>query len=360
MRAELEGWYPKTAEQVSAIWGKALFVPDANILLHCIRHPKAVREELLRLFNALKPSLWIPYQVALEFHRNRLDVERSGLDAYDLVSRECEKAIRQVRDQLRQLRAHPTIDIERELAALDMYFEDFKRRIEGAYTEHPSGDIGAVVDRLTSVFTDRVGGRWPLEDLAKLKKEGEARYAGGVPPGYLDATKNGDAYQKYGDLIIWKDMIAKAKTDQRPIIFISDDVKKDWWWIHKGKKIGPRPELVEEFKRESGQDFHIYEFSNFIRVAASYHPEFERELQTVEKSIRQDNVAKELQSQGDADHEKNKKIVELEHERDDLIALLSGNYENLASEASSVDRLSIKRRIKEIDEIMKGKQEDLD
>ena len=285
MREALEGWYPKSSEHVAEIWKNAIFIPDANVLLHCVRHPAAVREELLRLLGALQPSLWIPYQVALEFHRNRLDVERAGVDAYDRVIRDCEKAIRQAQDQLRQLRAHPTIDIERELSALDMYVADFKGRVEDARNSHPTEEIDAVVDRLTTLFEGRVGERWPETELVKIKKEGEARYAAKRPPGYLDAKKDGDEYRKFGDLIIWRGMITKAKSEGRPVIFVTDDVKEDWWWIHKGKKIGPRPELVEEFKRECEQEFHIYEFGNFFRVAADHHPEIRKDLDAVRAEL---------------------------------------------------------------------------
>lgn len=207
MRKLLEGWYPKTAEELAKIWDKALFVPDANILLHCVRHPKAVREELLRLFGILRPSIWVPYQVALEFHRNRLDVERSGVDAYDQIVRDYEKAIRQARDQLRQLRAHPTIDIELEVSALDAHLTNFKSRIESARNAHPDAEIGTVVDRLTELLEDRIGERWPELEVGKIKKEGETRYAAKVPPGYLDAKKDGDEYRKYGDLIVPSRMI---------------------------------------------------------------------------------------------------------------------------------------------------------
>lgn len=75
MRETFTGWYPKRPEAIAKLWDVAIFVPDANVLLHCLRHPATVRDELLRLFEALGEALWIPYQVGLEFHRNRLDVE---------------------------------------------------------------------------------------------------------------------------------------------------------------------------------------------------------------------------------------------------------------------------------------------
>ena len=350
MRTEFDGWYAKDPQRIASIWKSAIFVPDANILLHCVRHPKQVRDELLRLFEVLGDSLWIPYQVGLEFHRNRLDVERSALDAYDEIVRDCQKSMDQARDRLRQLRAHPTINIERELVALDMHMSDFRQRIEVSRKEHPIDDLPAVFDRLNTLLDGKVGTKWAAEDLAKLKKDGEARYGKQVPPGYLDAKKDGDDYRKYGDLIIWRDMMAKSKEDKRPVIFITDDVKEDWWWIHKGRKIGPRPELIEEFAAETSQDFHMYEFSNFIRTAATHHPEFEDDLEVVEKSLMQDTEARKRRSLLEDETTASEEIESLEDEREEIISTLSGAL-NAKSRARAHDDLEhLRTRKREIDE----------
>lgn len=349
MRTKLKGWYPKSAEEIADIWKTALFVPDANILLHTIRHPKEVREELFRLFAALGDSLWVPYQVALEFHRNRLDVIRSGHDAYEHILKGSGKYVAQMRDQLRQLRAHPTIDIERELAALTMYAGDFNRRIEEARKEHPETALDLAVERLSQLLEDRVGGAWSEEQLVSIKKEGDVRYARKQPPGFEDAKKDGDAYRRYGDLIIWKDMIAKANEAQRPVIFITDDVKQDWWWIHSGRKIGPRPELIEEFEGETNQRFHIYEFKNFVRVAAAHHPEFQQNLATVERSLKQDSEARRNRSQAKREQE----LRDLEDEREAAIAALSGAVDGTTSpKVAELDKPTLRARIREIDEIL--------
>jgi hypothetical protein len=62
-------------------------------------------------------------------------------------------------------------------------------------------------------------------------------------------------------------MIEKARSDKKPIIFVTDDGKSDWWYIHHGKKVGPHPELVEEFLTVTGQQFHIYELPQFLRYS---------------------------------------------------------------------------------------------
>lgn len=345
MRDKYSGWFPKAPAEIAELWERAIFVPDANVLLHCLRHPASVREELLRLIALLKESLWIPYQIGLEFHRNRLEVELAAQDAYDTLIGDLDAVFEKARDRLRQLRAHPTISVERELSALEMFLQDFRTRMESAREQHPSRDIEKAVQRLTELLNDRVGEKWKPDQLAAIKKEGEERYAKKIPPGYKDTKKDSTDLGKYGDLIIWKDMIAKASADRRPVIFITDDVKEDWWWINRGRKIGPRPELVEELRAEAGQEFHIYEFGQFLRFAAERFPAMQESVAKVQESVLADEQAR-LRLQSAQALEADRKVRRLEDERDQIIAILSGAPSGAG--AYSGDRGSLRARLEEI------------
>lgn len=347
MKDKYPGWYPKTSAEASALWDNAIFVPDANVLLHCLRHPAAVREELLRLFDVLKASLWIPYQVGLEFHRNRLDVELGAQDAYEVIIKDHEATIEKARERLRQLRAHPTISVAKELAALDMFSADFRARMAASQASHPTQDIATTVMRLTQLFDSRVGSKWKLEQFSAVRKEGEDRYAKKIPPGYKDAKKDDGEFDKFGDLIIWKDMIEKAKVEKRPVIFISDDAKEDWWWIHKGRKLGPRPELIEEFQAGSDQDFHMYEFGQFLRFAADRFPEIKEGVNEVEKSLHSDERARRKLSEVAEAIETRAKVRELEDERDQIVAILSG-APGASMSVATVDRTALRARLTEL------------
>lgn len=266
MKATFPGWYAKTPDDLKALWDRATFVPDTNILLHLIRHSANVRAQLMAVFERKKEALWIPYQVGAEFQRRRLDVQQQALDAYDRLTEELKASVNQARNKLNQYRAHPVIDIDCELAALDTYLADFEKRIAAARSKHPTEELAASFTRVTELFDGHVGPKPTEERLATIRKEGEERYAKKIPPGFEDAKK--DTGDKFGDLIIWKEMIEKAKTDERPIIFVTDDGKSDWWYIHHGKKVGPHPDLVEEFLAATGQQFHIYELPQFLRYSA--------------------------------------------------------------------------------------------
>ncbi len=267
MKAVFPGWYAKTPEELGALWESAIIVPDTNILLHLIRHSASVRSQLMGVFERKRDALWIPYQVGMEFQKRRLDVQQQTLDAYERLADDIMTFVNQARNKLNQYRAHPIIDIDREITALDLYSSDSRKRLAAWREKHPSDELAASFGRVSDLFAGRVGAKPTEERLAAIRKDGEDRYAKRVPPGFEDAKKASEGGDKFGDLIIWKEMIEKAKTDQRPIIFVTDDGKADWWYIHHGKKLGPHPDLVEEFLAITGQQFHIYELLQFLRFA---------------------------------------------------------------------------------------------
>ncbi len=268
MKNEFPGWDAKTPEEIKILWEHAIFVPDTNILLHLIRHSASVRAQLTAVFERKQEALWIPYQVGAEFQRRRLDVQQQTMNAYEKLTEEMTSSVNQARNKLNQYRAHPVIEIERELTALNVYLADFEKRMAEARSKHPTEELETSFQKVTELFAGRVGAKPTEERLTTIRKEGEERYAKKIPPGFEDAKKSGDGGDKYGDLIIWKEMIEKAKAEKRPIIFVTDDGKSDWWHIHQGKKLGPHPYLVEEFLAATAQQFHIYELPQFLRYSA--------------------------------------------------------------------------------------------
>ncbi len=133
----------------------------------------------------------------------------------------------------------------------------------------------------------KTGERYTQEMITKIEKEGEERYKNEIPPGFNDANKklsrsyNGIKYQqKFGDLIIWKDIISKAKEDRiKNVIFVTSDGKRDSKTDlnykvcvgndgngkEKYQIIGPRIELIEEMKNETGADFYLMDELEFIK-----------------------------------------------------------------------------------------------
>jgi hypothetical protein len=75
---------------------------------------------------------------------------------------------------------------------------------------------------------------------------------------------------KYGDFIIWNEMIDLAISKKLPIIFVTDDIKEDWWKKSKNFIISPRPELIKEFESKSTQYFYMYSMERFLEYYNSF------------------------------------------------------------------------------------------
>ena len=52
----------------------------------------------------------------------------------------------------------------------------------------------------------------------------------------------------------------------KPIIFVSNDLKEDWIEDVAGIKIGPRPEPIDEFSKETNQWFYCYNLNQFVNM----------------------------------------------------------------------------------------------
>src|SRR5262249_2201687 len=121
-------------------------------------------------------------------------------------------------------------------------------------------------DRLLQCLEGRIGARPDEARWQQLCTQAKSRYDSLIPPGFAD-VKEKQAPDSYGDYIGWMQLIEIAKRESRGAILVTDDFKADWWRIEKERTIGPRPELIDEFMRESGQSFFLYTSENFLREA---------------------------------------------------------------------------------------------
>jgi hypothetical protein len=130
-----------------------------------------------------------------------------------------------------------------------------------------------IYEKIAKLFDGKISESYTEERLQEIFKEGEERFKSKIPPGYED-EKNKEGNRMYGDLILWKQVIDKAKKEKRPVMFITDERKSDWWWkIKDGRNMGPRQELVAEIKKEANVDFHMYSSERFL----SYGQDFLKE-----------------------------------------------------------------------------------
>ncbi|MEQ9001368.1 MAG: PIN-like domain-containing protein [Coleofasciculus sp. B1-GNL1-01] len=127
-------------------------------------------------------------------------------------------------------------------------------------------------DKLTNLLEGKVGKPYSDEKLDKIYKDAKKRFEKAQPPGYMDdrGKNKKDEPEKYGDVVIWHQLIDCAKSQNKSLIFVTDDQKEDWWLKHQGKTIGVRPELVQEMVEKAGVNFYLYTGDKFLEYASSF------------------------------------------------------------------------------------------
>ncbi|WP_278398024.1 PIN domain-containing protein [Stutzerimonas kunmingensis] len=269
MKTKFPGHFANTlADQ--ELWDHSIFVFDTNILLNLYRYSDETRALFLKTLNLLRDRVWIPYRVAEEYFGNRLTVIYEQQEEYEKAVSDIQK----IKAKLESSRQHPFVSSEtmKEVAAsLEKTIVELNQN-KATHNKRISAD--EIKDEISEIFDGRVGDSLDDSELEKIILEGVTRYEQKIPPGYSDIKKQGgdsslaSRSRPYGDLIIWKCIIEKSKQENSPIIFVTDDGKEDWWLRFKGKTLGPRPELIKEFKEETNQLFHMYLPERFLTLAS--------------------------------------------------------------------------------------------
>ncbi len=278
MRNTFLGYYRPTDDEFTELWQNCLFVLDTNVLLNLYRYSSDTSNALTDILAKISDRLWLPHQVALEYQDNRLGIISGQEKLYQEIPDILENAQKKLKDSLR--REHLSIDVESLLDIVETAFAGITDELEKHKVQHPDlFNNDHIRNAITSLFEGKVGSPYPPDKLAEIYRGGEARYKSDVPPGYKDIKeKQGKTKRygnliiknEYGDLILWRQIIDKAKDQKKPIILVSDEKKEDWWWEAKGKTIGPRPELITEMMNEANVLFYMYRMDRFVSYARDY------------------------------------------------------------------------------------------
>ncbi len=333
MKLSFHGYYKPTNEEFDAIWNEAIIVVDANVLLNLYTYSATTSEEVLAFFGEFDERLWIPHQAALEYHKNRYGIILKELKRYSDIA----KAIETVGVALRARKQHPYITSE-----LDTRFEGIETEIKKELKEGESKHrdlitTDSICEKITELFDGKVGLPMTEEVLGHIYKKGAVRYAGKIPPGFSDIKKPDP--DRYGDLVLWYQLIEHAKTSKRPVILVTDDLKEDWWAFTGDRRIGPRPELRHEFRSKTQCDLYIYSSDAFIETAKDRGKKLSEsaaeEIESASRERQLDAVEKRRLKQLSHDP------LEQLHERDRILERLTRDpFEQLRERDRMLDRLA--------------------
>lgn len=259
MKTSFPGYYRPSDEEFLALWQTATFALDANVLLNMYGYSRRTRNSLLSLFRSIEERLWVPYQFAKEYQKNRFKSIAEQVTSYSAARKELKTLLDQ---RLRVAHKHPFVgkaSLE-NLERICRELEQGEREYERLFSTDPH------FAEISRMLSGRVGTAPTEAEFSQHCAEARVRYANKTPPGYIDSVK--PEPQAFGDYFGWKEILLHGEIAQCATILITDDRKEDWWHVHgKDRRIGPRPELVAEYWGRCQKPFYMYTLEEFMRYA---------------------------------------------------------------------------------------------
>jgi len=242
-----------------------VIVFDTNIFLNIYEYSPQVADFLVTISERIVPNMVLPYTVKREFDKNHKECHGRQTGKFNNVPKKLKQHTTQMRDKLAIqfgiLKGFQFPDIDMLQAESDKKVNEIEEMFEQYVDEHN------IFDEINSKFLNEDKVHKLVQDLVKSGKllngfgpdelyniceEGEKRYKRNTPPGFEDGkTKTG--IQMYNDLIIWKEVLRFCSENQKDLIFVTDDVKKDWWEIVNTQRVSFRTELQKEFEAQTGR-----------------------------------------------------------------------------------------------------------
>ncbi|WBP88095.1 PIN domain-containing protein [Kitasatospora cathayae] len=269
-----EGYRTPTQDDYRSILNDGMVSIDANLLLDLYRYNEKTRGDLLSVMAALGSRLWVSHQVLEEFWRNResalSDPKRTRDTLVDELQVSAETATKAIRTWANRV----SLPQERRLeliAEIDGAFERVKGQIN-AQTDSAITDFSrdtnhdAILTQLSQILAGCAGNPLSGHDYAIALEEAARRVQAKEPPGYRDRKKGENAA---GDYLVWEQLLREAELRNCDVIFVTSDVKEDWWRIVEGEARGPRLELIEEFKSRTGRQILFLRPTGLLRQAES-------------------------------------------------------------------------------------------
>lgn len=287
MKNIFKEYHQYSDDEFKKLWKSCIFVFDTNTLLNMYRYSRETVQAYISVLKELKANqqIWIPYQVGFEFYENRIDVICEYEKSYDDI---LSVLLNTKVDIEKKYKDHPFLDISEINEEIKKGLSGVEAKITQAKKQHPKWlDKDEVLESIHDLFDNSVGNPYDNTKIESIYSEGKKRYEKKIPPGYKDDKKPDN--KKFGDLILWYQIIGKAIETKKPIILISGDVKEDWWLVKEGKRIMSLPQLKKEMYEKANVDFHIYTADRFLELYKSGAKSID------EKTIREVRKIRELE-----------------------------------------------------------------
>lgn len=261
---------PLKEEDIQEIWNNGILTVDTNVLLDLYRYNQETRESILDNLKIFKGRIWLSHQVAQEFFRNRTEVMYSVKQDFKHIQEKLKNKFFSELEEILKSNSITKRYLSDELK--NKFIENLNANIDGFIKELEEinkKDFNLlkdpILEEIIELFDDNVGEDFKDEEKSKIMEEAEKRIKDKIPPGYKDSSKDGD--RKYGDFFLWKQILSYGKEKEKSIIFITSDLKSDWWEEVSGKTTGLLPELKKEAWKEMEHHLIAYQTERFLEYS---------------------------------------------------------------------------------------------
>ncbi|MBH1932773.1 hypothetical protein I5Q34_00425 [Streptomyces sp. AV19] len=270
-----------------------MVVFDANVLLNLYRYTEETRDGLLAIMEALGERFWVPHQALVEFWRNRESTLNTPRDSAREAEALLMKAERTAKDAISVWAKSSALPDERRDEIIGHFRSVFEKVCKVVQEQAENDTIphardtnqDALLSRLSTVLAGRVGPPMSESDHTVALKEAKRRAQAKEPPGYRDQEKDGDLGA--GDYLVWEQLLIEASRRQCDVLFVTNDLKEDWWRKIRGEQRGPRLELQTEFRSRTRRQLFMLQHTGLLAQAnpsdMSIGPESVEEVEKIDR-----------------------------------------------------------------------------
>lgn len=216
------------------LWNNADIIFDTSAICELYNMTDKAKKTVCKILDTLSERIWIPAHVMYEYLKNRDKVIMNPIQEkyknpklpVDDIKRELDKIVKTNDDD----NFHPYIEeisldkIKEQAEIIKSALKAIKDEIKAQY-EKRKEEIENIKsnDILKECIENKnIGKPFSFQEILEIIKEGEVRYRNMLPPGYMDDNevyKKKKGFQKYGDLIIWKEISRYSSAQKKTCHF---------------------------------------------------------------------------------------------------------------------------------------------
>lgn len=258
------------------LWSEALISLDTSALIFLQECDAELAKHVMDTLLFVEERIWIAYHVAnVEMLENFEHKEnKSGaIGRLNRFQKTLGNSVERITDvfsslsnELREEGHDLLADMISDFDTNEMFYDlisNFKQKMNQSTKENREFLQSGLVQVFQNAMCAKSTQILTPEELSQIDLAGATRYMDKIPPGYCDWDKQNN---KFGDLIIWKEILKKSQEEKKPLLFITRDKKEDWFKLEGNEIVGVRDELINESKDNNAEVFVIY-FNDFVRMS---------------------------------------------------------------------------------------------